>query len=446
MQVHYELATMDRGFTLVLPAIVAGLMFHRIAIFRLYSFKLLPPIYPDVVELPVEKCVYFMKKIIALLALLAAFPPLSTDMYLAAIPLLGDTWQQPLATVNLTLIGFFITYCGFLLVYGPLSDRYGRRLPLLIGLGLYVLASLLCAMADNVYYLVIARVLQGAGAASASAISFAICKDRFEGNLRQRIFLQLGIIVAAAPMIAPIIGGWIIESHSWRWVFVLQALLGLIAATGVWKMKESLEEFSTEPLCRVLRSYVRLVRNKEFFLLTMAFSVIGIPFFSFIAVSSDLYINVLNYSEREYGYFFACNASAFMIAPMIFSKVVRKVHLIRLLPVSYTGVLISSIPMIFTTIPQPFRLAVPMWFLTFFFAFGRPPGNNLILEQVEKDVGSASSLMVFVFFMTGACSMWAISLGWQDTIQVIGILGATSASITLLSWLLINRMFTLKLP
>ena len=100
-----------------------------------------------------------MKKKIALLALLAAFPPLSTDMYLAAIPLLVKSWQQPLAIVNLTLIGFFITYCGFLLFYGPLSDRYGRRPPLLAGIGLYVVASLLCALADNVFLLIIGRIV-----------------------------------------------------------------------------------------------------------------------------------------------------------------------------------------------------------------------------------------------------------------------------------------------
>ncbi|MCP4340724.1 MAG: multidrug effflux MFS transporter [Desulfobulbaceae bacterium] len=387
-----------------------------------------------------------MKKTIALLALLAAFPPLSTDMYLAAIPLLVESWQQPLATVNLTLVGFFVTYCGFLLVYGPLSDRYGRRPPLLIGLGLYVLASLLCAVADSIEYLIVARILQGAGAASASAIAFAICKDLFDGNLRQRIFLQLGVIVAAAPMVAPVIGGWVIESFSWHWVFVLQAGLGMIAFVGVWLMKESLQKLSTETLSKIFRSYMRLAGNKQFFLLTLAFACLGIPFFAFIAVSSNIYINDLGYSAREYGYFFACNASAFMIAPLVFSKIAGRFKLRHLLTISYLGVLLSSMPLLASQIPQPFRLVVPMWLLTFFFAFGRPPGNNLILEQVESDVGAASSLMVFFFFITGACSMWFVSLGWQDAIWVLGLLGICSASLTLTSWLAINRLFKLKFP
>jgi len=387
-----------------------------------------------------------MKKTIALLALLAAFPPLSTDMYLAAIPLLVDSWQQPLATVNLTLVGFFVSYCGFLLVYGPLSDRYGRRPPLLIGLGLYVLASLLCAVADNIEYLIVARILQGAGAASASSIAFAICKDLFDGNLRQRIFLQLGVIVAAAPMVAPVIGGWVIELFSWHLVFVLQAGLGMMAFVGVWRLRESLMELNTENLSKIFRSYMRLAGNKQFFLLTLAFACLGIPFFAFIAISSNIYINDLGYSAREYGYFFACNASAFMLAPLLFSKIAGRLQLRHLLTISYLGVLVSSMPLLASQIPQPFRIVVPMWLLTFFFAFGRPPGNNLILEQVERDVGAASSLMVFFFFITGACSMWFVSLGWQDTIQVLGVMGICSATLTLAGWLAINRLFKLKFP
>ena len=387
-----------------------------------------------------------MKKVIALLALLAAFPPLSTDMYLAAIPLLSESWQQSLAIVNLTLIGFFFTYCCCLLLYGPLSDRYGRRPPLLAGLALYIGASLLCAVAGNVVILILARTLQGAGAAAASAIVYAICKDLFSGNIRQRIFIQLGVIVAAAPMIAPIIGGWIIDTISWRCIFVLQALLGLVAAAGVWSMKESLSLLSSEGVGKVFRSYLRLLSNRPFLLLTLALACLGIPFFAFIAVSSQIYISVLGYSEKVYGYFFAANASAFLIAPLIFSRMARHFSIGLLLPISYLGVLLTSLPMTNSLLFLPYRLAVPMWFLTFFFSFGRPPGNNLILEQVDRDVGAASSLMVFFFFICGAWSMWLVSLNWQDKVAVLGWLGIVSATITLLSWWGINKLFKLKLP
>lgn len=247
-------------------------------------------------------------------------------------------------------------------------------------------------------------------------------------------------------MVAPVIGGWIIAYLSWRWIFVLHVLLGLLSITGVWLMDESLGVLSKEKLSRAFNSYFRLMTNMNYLLLVLALSCLGIPFFAFIAASSDIYITGLDYTETTFGYFFACNASAFMVAPLTFTRIARHVALEKLLPVSYLGVLGASLLMLVPFIPMPYRFAVPMWLLTFFFAFGRPPGNNLILEQVERDIGAASSLMVFVFFMTGSCSMWFISLDWQDKVRVIGLLGTVSATVTLVSWLLIRRYLKLKLP
>ncbi|MDX2455403.1 MFS transporter [Desulfosarcina sp.] len=168
----------------------------------------------------------YKNRLLLLLALLTAFPPLSTDMYLPAIPLLQKTWQQPLAIVNLTLVGFFVSYCVFLLIYGPLSDRFGRRPLLLVGIGIFILASLLCALSNNVVSLTFFRVLQAAGAASASALALAISKDAYGVHERERI-------LALAPMLAPIFGGWLMTWFSWRWIFVVQGMLGAVAWIGV---------------------------------------------------------------------------------------------------------------------------------------------------------------------------------------------------------------------
>jgi DHA1 family bicyclomycin/chloramphenicol resistance-like MFS transporter len=387
-----------------------------------------------------------VKRIIALLALLSAFPPLSTDMYLPAIPMLVKTWQVPLATVNLTLICFFVTYCGMLLVYGPLSDRYGRRPPLIAGIGIFVVASLCCAAAQGVQMMIASRILQGAGAASASAIALAISKDLFTGQVRQRVFIQLGIIVAAAPMLAPVLGGWIIELSSWRLVFVIQALLGLVAIAGVTRIAEPLGNRSPERLSRAIFGYFRLFHNRRYILLTVTFAVMGAPFFAFIASSPDIYITRLGFSERQFGYFFALNSAAFMVAPMAFSRAVKRFSLMRLLPLGYFGMVASSLAMALPLLPGVWRITLPMWFLTFSFSFTRPPGNNLILEQVETDVGAASSFMVFIFFVTGACSMWLISLEWVDKIPVLGWMGVFSSSFTVIAWFLLTRLVNLRQP
>lgn len=354
--------------------------------------------------------------------------------------------QAPLATVNLTPVCFFATYCGFLLVYGPLSDRYGRRPPLLAGIGLFVAASLFCAMAGGVETMIIARIAQGAGAASASASALAISKDMFTGQVRQRIFIQLGIITAAAPMLAPVVGGWVISLTSWRFIFVIQALLGSVAFFGVVRLKETLHTIVAEPLSRVAFNYGRLFRNRRYILLALTFAVMGMPFFAFIAASPDIYITRLGYGERQYGYFFALNSAAFMVAPMAFSRAIRKIPLMRLLPFGFVGMACSALVMAVPLLPDTWRITLPMWFFTFSFSFTRPPGNNLILEQVETDVGTAASFMVFIFFITGACSMWAISLDWADKITTLGWLGVGSSVFTICAWYLLPRPVTLRQP
>lgn len=148
-------------------------------------------------------------RLIWILALLSAFPPLSTDMYLPAIPLLQKAWNQPLSIMNLTLVGFFISYCISLLFYGPLSDRIGRRPPLLAGIGVYILASLMCAASNSVGALIFFRVFQAAGASAASVLALAITKDVYEGHEREKILAYIGVIMALAPMLAPSLGSMV---------------------------------------------------------------------------------------------------------------------------------------------------------------------------------------------------------------------------------------------
>jgi DHA1 family bicyclomycin/chloramphenicol resistance-like MFS transporter len=376
--------------------------------------------------------------IIFLLALLSAFPPLATDMYLPALPLLQRELHAPAVAINLTLVTFFMTYCGFLLIYGPLSDRYGRRPPLLFGVGLFILACLLCALSQSAGMMILGRILQGAGAAAASAIVFAVSKDRFTGVQRQRVFIQIGVIVATAPMIAPILGGWIIKLLSWHWIFVLQAVLGTIAFAGVWAMDEYLVPQTPAGFRAVAASYLRLFRNGRYFSLLLTLSFTCVPVFAFIGSSSEIYILHYGYNEQQYGYFFGFNALAFVLAPIAFSRAVRHVSMTRLMPVAFIGMLLTSIMLLFPWIPTPWRLTLPMFGLTFCFSFCRPAGNNLILEQVDRDTGAASSLMVFFYFMTGALAMWFLSYNWADKVVMLGWMGVVAVSCTLVSWQMVK--------
>ncbi|MGI6656956.1 MAG: multidrug effflux MFS transporter [Desulfobulbus sp.] len=377
-------------------------------------------------------------RIILLLALLSAFPPLATDMYLAALPLLQREWGVGPVVINLTLIAFFLSYCAFLLVYGPLSDRFGRRPPLLFGSGLFAAASLLCALASNVEIMIFGRILQGAGAAAASSIVFAVAKDRFAGNQRQRVLIQIGVIVASAPMLAPIIGGWIVTLWTWRLVFLIQAVLGLAAWYGVLRMPEPLVRRSASGARQVAAGYLRLFRNRRYTALMLSFTWTCAPVFAFIAGAADLYITRMGYSADQFGYFFGFNSLAFVAAPLTFSFLVRRIATFRLIPLALVGMLAASCLLLCTWMPTPWRLTLPMLGLTFCHSFIRPVGNNLVLEQVDRDAGAASSLMVFFHFLVGALGMWAFSFPWDDKITVLGRIGLLAASCSLTGWLLVR--------
>ena len=374
--------------------------------------------------------------IILLLSLLSAFPPLATDMYLPALPQLQEEWGVSFAQVNLSLVAFFLSYCCFLLIHGPLSDRFGRKPPLFAGISIFVVASLLCAAASSVEMMIAGRFLQGAGASASSAVVFATSKDRFSGTVRQKVFVQIGAIVATAPMLAPVLGGWLLKFLSWHWIFVLQALLGSIALVGVYHMRETLPEKSTAGLFSVFLGYVRLLMNQGYVRQLLLFSLIGMPLFAFIGGSADLYMNAMGYSAQQYGYFFAFNSAAFILAPLTFSRVSRHYSVRLLIPLAFCGMLAGGLALLLPILPVPWRLALPMLWTTFCFSFCRPAGNNLILEEVSTDVGSASSLMVFFYFVFGAAGIWIFSYNWQDKQLVLAMMTLAVSSLALCLWFL----------
>ncbi|MGE0084199.1 MAG: multidrug effflux MFS transporter [Desulfococcaceae bacterium] len=373
-------------------------------------------------------------KLLPLLALLAAFPPLSTDMYLPAIPSLQARWNASLVMVNYTLVGFFLSFSLALLIYGPLSDRFGRRPPLLGGIALYIISSLLCAAADQVNTLILFRVLQGMGAASASALSMAISKDCFEGRERDKMLAYMGVIVALAPMMAPVLGGLMLRWLTWPWIFISQGILGLIAFLGVWRMSEPSQTFKRIPVSKMIGRYMLLFQNRRYIILTFMMALGIWPMFGFIASSADIYVRRFGLSEQVFSYFFACNAIAFMSGSYTCARLIHRVPGIRLMTAGFAGIFLGGWCMLITGGKGPFGFALPMAFITFCLGLSRPLGNSLILEQVDSDAGSASSLLMFVYFVMGAAGMWMISHPWADKSYVLGLMAVSTSAAVLISF------------
>ncbi len=379
------------------------------------------------------------KRPFLLLALLTAFPPLSTDMYLPAIPLLEKNWQQPLSVVNLTLVAFFLSYCIFLLFYGPVSDRFGRRPPLLAGICVFIIGSLLCATSNQVVTLIAFRVIQAAGAASASALALAISKDVYEGYERERILAYIGVIMALAPMLAPVFGSWLLAWFSWRWIFVVQGVVAVGSWIGVYRMPETLKTPTNTGVLETAGIYLRLFQNRRYLGFALMMSLLVLPHFAFIGGSADIYITGFGLSEQVFGYFFAFNALAIMAGSFACTRLLRRTKSDRLLTAGFASIIVGSTIMFIRCLPGPWAMALPMAVISFAFGLSRPPSNNLVLEQVDRHAGAASSLLIFIYFILGAFSMWLISLNWPDKIRIIGLLGIGSSGVVLLLWLLFGN-------
>ncbi len=337
--------------------------------------------------------------------------------------------------VNFTLSGFFIGFCVSMLLYGPLSDKFGRKPPLVCGIIIYIGASLASGFVNDIYPLIILRVLQGLGASSGVVISMAITKDLYDGQQRQRMLAYMAVIMALAPMLAPVFGGVIMTWLSWHWVFFVQAGMGMIALVGVFWLKEPLQVPEDVSVLKAVGLYLKLFGNRRYIGLVLLFSVIVLPHFSFIGSASNIYISHFGTSEQVFSYFFAFNAAAIMAGSFMCTRIQRHMASQKIVTISFAGILAGGLLMHADLVSGPWGLALPMAVASFFFGLSRPPSNHLVLLQVDHGAGTASSLMIFLYFMVAAFAMWFIALDWADTIHVIARLAIFAALFVLAVWL-----------
>ena len=357
-----------------------------------------------------------------LLALLTAFPPLATDMYLPALPFLKVLWGASLSVINLTLVLFFAVYCISLLFYGPLSDRWGRRRPLLWGISIFIGGSVLCALSHNVGTLIAARMLQAFGAASASAISMAMTKDRLEGKERERVMGYVAVIMTLAPMASPMVGSLILKWAAWPHIFVLQAILGSAAFIGVFFTPETNGCLKKVGIKKLMGSYARVCQNRNFMGIVVCTSLVGLPFFAFIASSSSIYISQYHLSASMFSLFFGGNSLCFMLGAIVCARLGTRFESEAFIFLGFLGMAFGGAVMSLGLFPAHWSLALPMGWISFFLGLSRPPANNIALDQVKEDSGSASSLLVFTYFITGALGMALVSFEWASNVHVIGVI------------------------
>ncbi len=371
---------------------------------------------------------------IVFLAMIAAVPATATDMYLAAMPTIAVHWGVADSRVGLSLVLWFVAFSMFLLVCGPLSDRYGRRPVLRAGLTLFIVATFACALAQNVWQLIAFRVLQGIGAAGPSSMAMAICRDRYDGLQRKRALAYIGIILTVAPAVAPTVGAWLLAWFQWRAIFLVQGVLGIAALLVSLGYRETAAERVSGGLVQMAGRYRRLLQNRRYFLSTTAMGLILGPFYGFIAFSSIVYIRIFGLSARVFGLLFGLNALMSMAGAFACTQVMKRFSDTFLLRVCLIGCTLGGAGILMLGHWHYLAFAVSMCTITFFCGMSRPLSNHVILQQVDRDIGSASSFLVFYQFMIGAVCMRIVTMDWAHPIPVFGLLALLLPASVLAIW------------
>jgi DHA1 family bicyclomycin/chloramphenicol resistance-like MFS transporter len=264
-----------------------------------------------------------------LLGILTAVAPLSIDMYLPSFPQVEASLNAPPSSMGYTLASFFIGMTIGQLVYGPISDRFGRKPPLLFGFALYTAASMGCVMSDNLTALCLWRFLQGMGGCAGTGIPSAIIRDRLTVQDSARAFSMLMLIMGLAPILAPMAGGWILTIWTWRAIFVLLTIFGALCIGAIlFALSESHDIAHAQPLNlqRIIDNYTQLLTDRHFlgFALARALTMSGL--FAYIAGSPFVFINLFNLPTQHYAWLFGFNAFGLIASSQFNAWALRKFH------------------------------------------------------------------------------------------------------------------------
>lgn len=261
------------------------------------------------------------------LATLAAFTAVATDLYLPAFTQVAGEYGVTTQEVQFTLTAFFVGMALGQLIWGPYSDRHGRKPAVLLGIVIFIAASIACIFAPNLLFLVIARFAQAFGGSVTMLNSRAIVRDLFTGNDMARTMSAVMSIFMAAPILAPTIGALILNFGSWHWIFAALAIFGVLAGLNFLRMPETLapENRVKHSLGEVLRNYVAISKHREFRFAIMQVASQTLMLFAYVTMIPSVMMLSLGLSPNEFGLMFGTNALALILGSQINFRILKRV-------------------------------------------------------------------------------------------------------------------------
>lgn len=373
--------------------------------------------------------------IVLILGTLTAFGPLSIDMYLPAFPSIASDFKASIATIQLSLTSFFLGLAIGQIFYGPLLDRFGRKPPVYVGLALYSLASFLCALAPNSETLIAARFLQALGACGGMVVARAVVRDLFHERDAARVFSLLMLVMGIAPILAPLIGGYVTLHWGWHSLFTILGVLSLAALAAVfWVLPETRGPNPAFHLSSAFRTYMSILKSRRFMGFAASGGIAQAGMFAYITGSPFVFIELFQVPAENYGWIFGSNAFGLIAASQINIRLLRKYSPEKILRASFTILAVSGLALIVSSYFQLGFLAmlVPLFFFVGTLGLTLPNTSAAALAAEGARAGSASALLGTLQFTSAALSSAFVSgldngtsHPMSGTIAICGVLSFT---------------------
>lgn len=373
-------------------------------------------------------------RLIVVLGALSAFGPITTDLYLPSLPQAATALHASQAGIQLSLTTCLIGLALGQLLAGPLSDRWGRRRPMIAGMAVFTVASVLCAVAPTVALLDVARLLQGLAGAAGIVISFAIIRDSWSGTQGARAFSILLGVNGAAPVIAPVAGAQLLRVIDWRGLFGVLAGLGLIflivAIAGVPETLPPQARHRGE-LTATFAALRRIAAVPEFAGFALAGALSFAAMFAYISASSFVFQTLFALSPQVFGLIFAANGIGIVLANALNIRLLRYWPPRRVLDLGLAGVCAGAVAVLIVALVHggPVAIEIPLFVLVSSIGLTMPNATALALEPFGNVSGSASALVGCTQFVLGAAVAPLVGLGGRSAIPM----GAVTVTVAVLA-------------
>lgn len=388
--------------------------------------------------------------LVLILGLLSAIGPFSIDMYLPGFPAMAADLGTTVEVVAYSLSSFFIGICLGQLICGPLLDRYGRKKPLYVGLAIYLLASIGCALAPTVEVLIALRFLQALGGCVGMVAPRAVVRDVFPVEESAKVFSMLVLVIGVSPIIAPTAGGYIIAAYGWHSVFVVLALITAAITAAVYlrlpESKKADPSVSLRPL-PILQAYGRVIREPQFYTYACTGAIGSAALFAYISGSPFVFMQLFGVSEKHYGWIFAFIALGLISSSQLNNLLLRKFRSEQIIRAVLPLQVVIGLSLFLGTYLGWWNLYSTIFFIFLYLGcqgFSFPNSSALAMAPFTREAGSASALMGAIQMGLGALASAVVGLLADGTaLPMTGVM-ASCALIGLLILIIGSRKIRYK--